>query len=93
MKETKPVDLLETDPEDLESLSYARQNWLPRNGKRCVSPGTVYRWARYGVSGVVLKVLFTSGGAVTSLAACKEFLREVDRARRAELDARQAVSR
>ncbi len=92
MSKYAPVDLLQTDPEDLQSLAYARRNWLPRNGKRFVSPATVYRWARHGVSGVRLKALFTSGGAVTSLEACKEFMREVDAARRAELDARKSQS-
>ena len=74
--------------ETLKPLGYARKRWIPRRGNnKPVSPGTIHRWARDGVKGVKLAVVYAPGGAVTSEAACREFLAEVDRVRRGEVTA------
>jgi hypothetical protein len=74
-----------TAAENLRPLEYARKWWIPRNAQnKPVSSATVYRWAKRGVCGIKLKVLFTADGAVTSEAAVRDFLRQVDAARRAE---------
>ncbi|MCP4511291.1 MAG: hypothetical protein GY826_33395 [Fuerstiella sp.] len=72
--------------EELKPLAYARRWWLPRrHNNRPVSSSTVNRYARHGVLGVTLEVVFTTDGAVTSESACKAFLAEVDRVRREEI--------
>ena len=87
------IELL-NDPvaETLRPLGYARKWWIPRDANnKPVSPQTINRWARKGVKGVKLSVIYTPSGAVTSEAACREFLAEVDRVRRGELDAAGAL--
>ncbi|MEO2019134.1 MAG: hypothetical protein ABGZ53_32725 [Fuerstiella sp.] len=85
MSNDEQVGLWETTAEELRSLAYARRNWLPRNNDKVVSPATAYRWVKKGVCGVPLRVLFTSAGCVTSEEACKDFIRNVDAARRVEM--------
>ncbi len=69
--------------ETLRPLGYARKWWIPRNASnKPISPATINRWARKGVKGIRLPVLYTPAGAVTSEAACRQFLAEVDRMRR-----------
>jgi len=78
------VELL-NDPvaETLRPLGYARKWWIPRNASnKPISPATIHRWARKGVKGIRLPVLYTPAGAVTSEAACRQSLAEVDRMRR-----------
>lgn len=88
----KSVQLLETPAEYLKPVDYARRWWFPRrNENRPVSPSTVYRWAKRGVQGVRLKLLFTPDGAVTSEAACREFLSQVDRVRRDGMAAESCI--
>lgn len=79
--------LADSPTDELRPLSYARRRWIPRrhNGKP-VSPSTIFRWARKGVRGVKLPVLFTPTGAVTSEKACRHFLEEVDRVRRGSMN-------
>ena len=87
------IELL-NDPvaETLRPLGYARKWWIPRDANnKPVSPGTMYRWIRKGVRGVKLSAVFTPSGAVTSEAACREFLGEVDRVRRGEMAAAGAL--
>ena len=80
------VDLLVTDVELLKPLGYARRWWIPRREEnRPVSPATINRWVRKGVKGVRLQVIYTPDGAVTSEAACRQFLAEVDRVRRDDM--------
>ena len=79
------VELTTTPAEALKPIDFARRKWIPRrDGNRPVSPSTMYRWAKKGVKGIRLKILFTPGEAVTSEAACREFMRRVDEARRSE---------
>ena len=69
--------------ETLRPLGYARKFWIPRRAdNRPISPATIHRWARKGTKGVKLAVVYTPAGAVTSEAACREFLTEVDGVRR-----------
>ena len=69
--------------ETLRPLGYARKWWIPRNtSNKPISPATIHRWARKGVKGIRLPVLYTPAGAVTSEAACRQSLAEVDRMRR-----------
>ncbi len=80
------TDLLATDAELLKPLGYARRWWIPRREEnRPVSPATINRWVRKGVKGVRLQVIYTPDGAVTSEAACRQFLAEVDRVRREDM--------
>ncbi|MDG2127035.1 MAG: DUF1580 domain-containing protein [Fuerstiella sp.] len=80
------TDLSTTPANQLKPLGYARRSWIPpRDNNKPVSPSTVYRWGKKGVKGVKLKMLFGPDGAVTSEAACREFLIAVDAARRAEM--------
>jgi len=73
-------------PKDLRPLTDAAQWWIPRRfNNRPVSTATLHRWARKGVKGVRLEVIFTADGAVTSRDACRRFLSAVDAARRAEI--------
>jgi len=77
--------LLET-PKDLRPLTDAAQWWIPRRfNNRPVSTATLHRWAKRGVKGVKLDVVYTADGAVTSREACRRFLAAVDAARRAEM--------
>lgn len=81
------TDLCEADATDLRPLSYARMHWVPRDEYgRIVSAPTMYRWARRGVCGEKLDVLYTPQGAATTQASVIDFLRRVDAARRAEFE-------
>jgi hypothetical protein len=72
--------------ETLKPLGYARKRWIPWNSdNKPVSPASINRWTRKGVMGVKLAVVYTPAGAVTSEAACRQFLAEVDRVRRGEM--------
>lgn len=85
-RDSEAVDLSATPAEQLKPVGYARRWWIPRRHQnRPISPSTFYRWGKKGVKGVKLKLLFTPDGAVTSEAACREFLNAVDVARRAEM--------
>lgn len=89
---SSPVDLSTTPADKLRSIDDARRFWFPRRPQnRPVSPSTVYRWAKKGVKGVRLKLLYTAAGAVTSEAACQEFLTQVDAARRGEMSAAECI--
>lgn len=81
------VDLSETPLEQLQPLQFACDNWFPpsRTGKR-YSVKSLYRWARHGLRGVKLKVLYTTSGAITSEAAVREFMKLIDRTRRTSGD-------
>ncbi|MEO2014347.1 MAG: hypothetical protein ABGZ53_08220 [Fuerstiella sp.] len=92
MSNDEEVNLWETTVDELGSLAYARRNWLQRNNDKVVSPATTYRWVKKGVCGVKLRVLFTSAGCVTSEEACKDFIRNVDAARRVAIAKRGAAT-
>lgn len=54
-----PNTLADTPAELLKPINYARAHWIPRrNGGAPISPATLYRWARKGVHGVRLQVLY-----------------------------------
>ncbi|MEO1994080.1 MAG: DUF1580 domain-containing protein [Planctomycetaceae bacterium] len=92
MLKLRSSELLSGDTQDLKPLGYARKWWIPRDdNNKPVSPATLYRWIRKGVKGVKLDAVFTPSGCVTSEAACRQFLAEVDSARRNEMSSAGAL--
>lgn len=86
------VDLTQAPMEDLRPVTYARKWWIPRNQhNKPVSPATVYRWAKCGIRGVRLKLIYSPSGALTSQDAVREFLKEVDRVRRQAMAAEKCI--
>lgn len=81
------INLHDAPNEELETLAYARKNWFPKP----VAPATIYRWVKHGSSGVRLQVLFSTGQTMTTKAACKNFLANVDRARRSRMVAAATI--
>lgn len=81
------VDLSKISLDQLQPLQFACDHWFPagRNGKP-YSVKSLYRWARHGLRGVKLKVLFTTNSAVTSETAVREFLTLIDKQRRNPVD-------
>lgn len=79
-----PVDLNTTPASQLKPLQYAADNWFPPSpaSGQAYTVQSLYRWARKGIRGIQLTVLYTGSGAVTSEAAVKEFLSKIDRSRR-----------
>ena len=76
-----PSDPL-ADTSKLRSLNVARHT-VPHDRKP-PSTATLTRWHRRGVCGIKLAVLLTPNGTFTSEAAVREFLQQVDAARRSE---------
>lgn len=81
------VDLTNTPLDQLKPLQFACDHWFPpaHHGKK-YSVKSLYRWARYGLRGVKLKVLYTTSGAVTSESAVREFITLIDKERRTPTD-------
>ena len=87
------VNLSAANAEELKPIDFARRWWFPRrDNNKPTSAATVHRWAREGVHGVKLAVLYTTDGAVTSEAACREFQLRIDQAKRQTLARQEAAS-
>lgn len=78
---------------DIKPLDYARRNWFPRAPRRkAISLATIYRWVQKGLHGVQLQALRTPQYIGTTEQACRQFLLDVDAAKRAEPAANHAMS-
>lgn len=85
------VNVFDADNSELRTLKHAGSHWLPgMSGGPCSAP-TVYRYASEGSHGVVLKTISTSRSTLTTEAACKEFIRNVDAVRKREKKAAGVV--
>jgi hypothetical protein len=69
------------DP-DVVSLAQAARLLPALRGGRPVAPSTLWRWASSGLAGVRLPIARIGGTAVTTRAALRRFLADVEAARR-----------
>jgi len=71
--------------ERVESLSYARKNWIPKNGRKPIAASTVWRWAarglRVGNRLIRLEVVQCGGRPMVSQAAIQRFFDALTAAR------------
>jgi hypothetical protein len=67
---------------DVVSLAQGARE-LPRlRASKPVSPSTLWRWAVHGIRGIRLPIARVGGTAVTTRAALRQFLADVEAARR-----------
>ena len=71
--------------EPVESLSYARKHWIPKNGRKPVAASTVWRWAarglRVGSRTIRLEVVQCGGRPMVSREAIQRFFDALTAAR------------
>jgi hypothetical protein len=67
---------------DVVSLAQAARLLPSLRGGRPVHPSTLWRWASSGVAGVRLPIIRVGGTACTSRQALRQFLADVEAARR-----------
>ena len=71
--------------ERVESLSYARKHWIPKNGRKAVAASTVWRWIarglRVGDRVIKLEVVQCGGRPLVSRAAIQRFFDALTAAR------------
>ena len=81
--------------EQLQTLSYARNRWIPKSDSgKSIAPSTVFRWIRDGLEGldgkrIRLEVRYRGQMPMTSHEAVQRFFSEVTTARLARLEQTQ----
>jgi hypothetical protein len=76
--------MLSIDPfsPDVLSLTQAARLLPPLRGGRPVHPATLWRWSSQGIRGIRLPIARVGGTAVTTRAALRQFLADVEAVRR-----------